>query len=208
MSAMETGVSPSSQQDDFEALQQTLKGDASAFDGLFQKYVSRVYNHSLKMLRNEAEAEENVQEVFLTVIRKGESFRGDCAFSTWLYRLTANAAISRLRKNDRVETEEFMEEFLPKYQPDGHHLTPVVDWAENPEKRFLGQEFQEQLQEALDLLSPLDKSIVLMSDYEGLKYKEIAEALEMSLASVKSRLHRARLFLRGKMAVFNGHSPH
>jgi RNA polymerase sigma-70 factor (ECF subfamily) len=205
---MDSSGSQSLPQDDFEALQRALRGDASAFDGLFQKYVSRVYNHSLKMLRNEAEAEENVQEVFLTVIRKGESFRGESAFSTWLYRLTANTAISRLRKNDRVETEEFMEEFMPKYQPDGHHLTPVLDWAENPEKRFLGQEFQEQLQEALDMLSPLDKTIVLMSDYEGLKYKEIAEAIELSLASVKSRLHRARLFLRGKIDVFNGHPPH
>ena len=109
----------------------------------------------------------------------------------------------RSKKNKEVEYEEF----LPKFQEDGHHLDrPVVDWSNALDENYAKQETQALLEEALSQLKPVDKSAVVLSDLEGLSDKEIAAALHLTVSAVKTRLHRARLFLRGKLAVSLGHS--
>lgn len=191
-----------------EVLVTRLKeGDHAAFELLFGRFAPQVFRQAMRMLANSAEAEEVMQEVFLLVYTKCHSFRGDAAFSTWLYRLTANAAITRLRQHQR-HPEIDLEEYMPQFGDDGHHkVRPLVDWSQQLEKRLADAEMRQMIEEALGMLTPIDKAVVVLSDLEGLSNQEIAEILELTVSAVKSRLHRARLFLRGKLAVYFGHSP-
>jgi RNA polymerase sigma-70 factor (ECF subfamily) len=190
-----------------ELIRRVKAGDHKAFEDLFARYVSRVYGQAIKLMRNPEEAQEVVQEVFLTVYTKIGTFRGKAAFSTWLYRLTANAAITRLRKRKR-RNETPLDDYLPKFGEGGHHLArPLADWSHELERRLSEVELQGAIQEALDELPPLDKAVVVLSDMEDLPNREIAKILELTVPAVKARLHRARLFLRGKLALHLGHSP-
>jgi len=145
--------------------------------------------------------------VFWTAYKKIKTFRGNAQLSTWLYRLTVNAALGKLRR-DKRNKETAYEEYLPKFQEDGHHLVrPVVDWSDNLDEKYAKRELQELLKEALDELKPVDKAVVVLSDLEGLSDREIAGTLNLTVSAVKTRLHRARLFLRGNLAVHFGYSP-
>ena len=184
--------------------------DQRAFETLYRRYCSRVYRHAVAMVGLAAEAEEVVQEVFLALYEKARTFRGEAALSTWLYRLTVNAALTRLRRRKRSREVSY-EDYLPKYEPDGHHLGgegSVVDWSADIEKNFARTDLQHILKEALDHLRPMDKAVVMLSDLEGVPNREIANTLGLTVPAVKIRLHRARLFLRGKLAVSLGHSPY
>jgi RNA polymerase sigma-70 factor, ECF subfamily len=188
-------------------IQRLKVGDHEAFEALFQRYVNTIYRQASRLLGHEAEAEEVVQEVFLTVYEKVHTFREQSAFSTWLYRITVNAALSKLRRRKRSE-EVCLDECLPRFRDDGHHLVrPVVDWSNELEERLASEEVQRLIQEAIEQLPPTDKAVVVLSDLDGLSDREIGAALGVSVGAVKSRLHRARLFLRGKLAVKLGYSP-
>jgi len=183
--------------------------DAQALEALYRRYCSRVYRQAIALVGNEAEAEEVVQEVFLTLYEKAKTFRGEAAFSTWLYRLATNAALTRLRRRKRTKEVSY-EDYLPKYEPDGHHLGgagSVVDWSQDTEKLLASKELHGILRQALDQLRPVDKAVVMLSDLEGVPNREIGQALGLSVPAVKIRLHRARLLLRGRLAVTLGHSP-
>lgn len=176
-------------------------GNAEAFTALFQRYSARVARQAMNLLGNEAETEEVVQEVFLTLYEKANTFRGAAALSTWLYRLTANAALSRLRRRKR-RPEVSMDDYLPQFRADGHHLVrPVVDWSQDVERWYATAELRQVLQQAIEALQPLDKAVLVLSDVEELSNRDIGEMLGLSVLAVKARLHRARLFLRGKLAV-------
>jgi len=190
-----------------ELVQRLQAGDAETFDALFRQYFQKIFRQATHLLGNAAEAEEVVQEVFLAVYEKAHTFRGEAAFTTWLYRLTTNAAFSRLRRRKRSH-EVAIEDYLPQFQPDGHHLVrPVVDWSANLEESLADAQLQQLLRQAIELLQPLDKAVLVLSDFEDLSNKEIGEALGLTVLAVKARLHRARLFLRGQLAVAFGHSP-
>lgn len=162
----------------------------------------------MHLLHHEAEAEEVIQEVFLTVYEKAHTFRGEAAFTTWLYRLTANAALSRLRRRQR-RPEVSIADDLPRFAADGHHaVRPVVDWSQDLERQSANRQVCQLLQAAIETLQALDKAVLVFSDLDGLSNQEIADMLGLSVSAVKSRLHRARLFLRGKLAtVFTPSAP-
>jgi RNA polymerase sigma-70 factor (ECF subfamily) len=182
-------------------------GDHDAFDVLFQRYFGTVYRQAVRLTGNREEAEEVVQEVFLTVYGKIRTFRGASTFSTWLYRVTANAALSRLRRRKKGD-ELPLDDYLPSFREDGHHrVRPVIDWSNELEDRLASTERQRLIQQALDQLSPVDKAVVVLSDLEGLSDREIASTLGLSVSAVKARLHRSRLFLRGKLTATLGYSP-
>lgn len=181
-------------------------GDQQALEAIFNRYSGKLYNTALRILGNTADAEEAIQDVFWTAYRKAKSFQGNAQFSTWLYRLTVNAALGKIRRSKKTKEIEY-DEYLPKFQKDGHHrVRPVVDWSESLDEKYAKQEIQGLLATALEQLKPLDKGVIVLSDLEGLPDKEIAAATGLSVSAVKTRLHRARLFLRGKMAVHLGHS--
>jgi RNA polymerase sigma-70 factor (ECF subfamily) len=180
--------------------------DQEAFEAIFNLYSPKLYNVARRILGEVADAEEVIQDVFWTVYRKAETFRGTARFSTWLYRLTVNAALGRLRRRKTRDVD--YDEFLPKFKEDGHHaVRPVVDWSDSLEEKYAKHELQRLLENALQQLKPIDRSVVVLSDVEGLSDREIAAALSLTVPAVKTRIHRARLFLRGKLAVQLGHSP-
>jgi RNA polymerase sigma-70 factor (ECF subfamily) len=194
-------------QEDRWLIDRVKAGDHDAFEVLFERYFPTVSRHAVRLTGNREEAEEVVQEVFLTVYEKAHTFRGTAAFSTWLYRVTANAALGRLRRRKRGQ-ELSLDGFLPSFRDDGHHLVrPVVDWSNELEARVAGEERQRLIQQALDTLAPVDKAVVILSDLEGFSDREIASTLRLSVSAVKARLHRSRLALRGKLAVTLGYSP-
>jgi RNA polymerase sigma-70 factor (ECF subfamily) len=196
-----------SEADDLLLIERVKGGDHDAFEVLFQRHFSTVSRQAIRLASNREEAEEVVQEVFLTVYEKAHTFRGASAFSTWLYRVTANAALTRLRRRKRGE-EQSLDDFLPSFREDGHHLVrPVVDWSNELEEHVASEERHRLIQQALDQLAPMDKAVVVSSDLEGLSDREIAAALGLSVSAVKARLHRSRLFLRGKLAAALGYSP-
>jgi len=202
MSEERSHSDPLSEATDRALMQRLQAGDRTAFDALFRQYVSKVFRQASHFLGNPAEAEEVVQEVFVTVYEKASTFRGEAAFTTWLYRLTANAALSRLRRRKRSR-EVAMEDYLPKFQPDGHHLVvrPIVDWSADVETRLAEAQMQQFLRQAIELLPPVDRAVLVLSDFEDLSNKDIGETLGLTVSAVKSRLHRARLFLRGQLAA-------
>jgi RNA polymerase sigma-70 factor (ECF subfamily) len=181
--------------------------DHEAFEALFLSYLSTVYRQAIRLLGNQAEAEEVVQELFLTVYEKAQMFRGHSAFSTWLYRITMNAALTKLRQRRRTQAVS-LDDFLPRYGEDGHHLQrPAVDWSKDLEERLADEEINRLLLQALDQLPSTDRTVVVLSDREGHSDREIGAVLGLSVSAVKARLHRSRLFLRGRLAVALGYSP-
>jgi len=190
-----------------EVIERLKSGDQGALETIFNLYSVKLYNIALRILGEPADTEEIIQDVFWTVYRKAKSFQGNSQFSTWLYRLTVNAALGKIRRRKNNKEVDY-EEYLPKFQTDGHHsVRPVVDWSDNLDEQYSKHELQEVLGKALNELKTLDKSVVVLSDLEGLSDKEIAVSLGLSVSAVKTRLHRARLFLRGKLAVHLGYSP-
>jgi len=181
-------------------------GNQSALEEAFNLYSAKLYNIAQRILGEAADAEEVIQDVFWTVYRKAKSFQGNSQFSTWLYRLTVNTALGKIRRSKKNQEVEY-DEFLPKFQKDGHHLIrPVIDWSDTLDEKYAAQEIHILLGKALDQLKPLDKSVIVLSDLEGLSDKEIAVTVGLTVSAVKTRLHRARLFLRGKLAVQLGYS--
>jgi RNA polymerase sigma-70 factor (ECF subfamily) len=182
-------------------------GDQEALEKVFNLYSSKLYNVALRILGGDApDSEEVIQDVFLTAFRKAHMFQGNSQFSTWLYRLTVNAALGRIRRSKKAK-EVAYEEFLPKFQDDGHHqVRPVVDWSDTLDERYAKNETRTLIARALEQLKPVDKTVIVLSDLEGLSDKEIAGATGLTVSAVKTRLHRARLFLRGKLSVQLGYS--
>ena len=190
-----------------DLVQRLQAGDAEAFDTVFRQYFPKVYRQAFHLVGTAAEAEEVAQEVFLTVYEKIHTFRGASALTTWLYRLTTNAALSRLRRRTRRK-EIALDDYLPQFREDGHHLVrPVVDWSADLEQNLADAQMQHLVRQAIELLPPLDKAVLVLSDFEDLPNRDIGEALGLTVLAVKARLHRARLFLRGQLAVALGHSP-
>ncbi|HEX9272632.1 MAG TPA: sigma-70 family RNA polymerase sigma factor, partial [Candidatus Binatia bacterium] len=166
-----------SAKDDSALIERLKAGDQDALEALFNLYSPKLYNVAHRILGDVADTQEVIQDVFWTAYRKAKTFRGNSQFSTWLYRLTINASLGRIRRSKKNKEVEY-EEFLPKFQEDGHHLVrPVVDWSNALDENYAKQELQQLLKEALDQLKPFDKSVVVLSDLEGLSDKEIAATL-------------------------------
>jgi RNA polymerase sigma-70 factor (ECF subfamily) len=192
--------------DESELVERLKTGDEQALEAIFTIHSTKLYGVAQRILSDSADAEEVIQDVFWTAFRKARTFQGNSQFSTWLYRLTINAALGKIRRSRKTKEVEY-EEFLPKFQEDGHHQTrPVIDWSDTLEANYSQQEIQALLAAALNLLKPLDRSVIVLSDMEGVSDKEIAAVVGLTVSAVKTRLHRARLFLRGKLAAQVGDS--
>src|ERR687898_693144 len=196
-----------SDKDDPALIERLQAGDHDALESIVDLYSPKLYNIAQRILGESADTEEVIQDVFWTVFRKAKTFQGNSRFSTWLYRLTVNEALGKIRRRKNQKREIEYQEYLPKFGDDGHHRErPVVDWSDSLDRSYAKQELQRVVKAALDGLKPLDRSVVVLSDLEGLSDKEIAKSLQLTVSAVKTRLHRARLFLRGKLAIYLGHS--
>jgi RNA polymerase sigma-70 factor (ECF subfamily) len=195
---------------DLLLLERLRVGDGNALEALMGQYAERVYRLAHGITRNQADAEEVVQDVFLTICRKGESFEGRSTLRSWIYRVTTNAALNK-RRGKRQEVETSLEEHLPKFLADGHRAGDrsyvLVDWSQNPERDLLSGETREALQRAIDRLPEHYRAILIMRDVGELSNEEVAEAVGASVPSVKSRLHRARMALREQVTRHLGPRP-
>ena len=178
---------PHSVRIDTHLMQAAQAGDDVAFETLFQRYQAKVYRQAWSLLGDDADAEEVTQEVFLTLHRKALTFRGASAFSTWLYRVTANAALSRLRWRRRQTVS--LEQVATTYGASRLHA-PAAEYD------AIRAESRAYLRQALEALRPLDQAIVVLSDLEGLTNRETGHVLGLSLSAVKARRYRAHQALK------------
>jgi len=176
---------------DAELIERWQAGDESAFETLIRRHERRVFGLVLRMLGDREEAADVAQETFLSLHRHGRRFRREARFSTFVYRVAANAALNRRRTLGRKRARE---QALARQQQAGFELpTPHRD----PEDATSGGEIQKRVQQALLELPPSLRMAVVLYDIEGQSYSEIAEALRIPEGTVKSRIHRARSALRG-----------
>jgi RNA polymerase sigma-70 factor (ECF subfamily) len=172
--------------------------DERAFVELVNDHRDRVFNITYRMLGNRAEAEDVAQEVFITVFKQIENFRGDSKFSTWLYRVTVNHCKNRIkylaRRHDRDRDE--LDE-TSQAQNGAVNGAPVR--SKNPDKALESLQMEKLLQEAIASLDDEQRAVVILRDVEDLSIEEICEITGLPDGTVKSRLHRARLVLRKKM---------
>jgi RNA polymerase sigma-70 factor, ECF subfamily len=177
-------------------------GEVAALEALMGRYTDRVYRLARGVTRNPADAEEVVQDVFLRLFRKIDGFDGRSALGTWIYRITVNTALSK-RRGKAKEVEVPLEPDLPTFKPDGHREGEraflVADWSPTPEAALLSGEAREVLTRALDELPDSYRTVLVLRDVEELSSEATAEVLGESVASVKSRLHRARMALRERL---------
>jgi RNA polymerase sigma-70 factor (ECF subfamily) len=187
---------------DPELLARLRVGDPAAIERLMQLYSDRVYRLAVGITRNQADAEEVVQDVFLSIFRKHESFEGRAALSSWIYRITANAALNK-RRGKRHEVETSLDADLPTFKADGHRegerAWVLADWSPTPEAALLSGESRRVLAEAIDELPAHYRAVLVLRDVEELSNEEVAEVMGETVASVKSRLHRARMALRERL---------
>jgi RNA polymerase sigma-70 factor, ECF subfamily len=178
------------------------RGDEAASELLLETYGDRVYRLAIRITGNEQDAEEVAQDALWTAARKIETFKGESAFGSWVYRITANTAYQKLRGRRSRRNEVLWDDVQPAFDDHRRHSEPVVDWSGKAEEPALQTELRTVLTAAINELPADYRTVFLMHDVEGLSNPEIAETLHLSLPAVKSRVHRSRLFLRERLSRY------
>ena len=176
-------------------------GEMGSFEQLANLYQEKIYSLSFNLTRNATDSQDVTQEVLLTLFRKGHTFQGKSAFSSWVYRITLNASYMKLRSRKR-EPNVSIDDLLPSFNKGGFQQEKIQDWSENTESLLFDNETREIIQKAVDLLPDKEKVVFILRDVEGLSTEKVGNILELTIPAVKSRLHRARLFLRKKLANY------
>jgi RNA polymerase sigma-70 factor, ECF subfamily len=197
-----TGMNPAGTNpaEDERALLAALQaGDRAAFAQLVERYSAQVYRTALKILGDEQDAEDVLQETFLKAMRALPGFEGRSRLSTWLYRIAANEALMLVRKRK----PEALSVDLEREDEDGQsEPVEIVDWCCLPEGDLLSAESRQALDQAAKKLSPALRAVFVLRDIEGLSVRDTAEALDISEVAVKTRLLRARLKLREELSAY------
>jgi len=169
------------------------------FRDIVERYSDSAYHIALRMLHNSADAEDAVQEAFISAYRAFSNFKGQSKVTTWLYRIVVNACLMKIRK----------EKSRAKYLTEtGYDDAVVHDWRNDPEKAVMNAELRDVLQRGLGRLCPELRTVIVLRDVQGLSCHEAAEALDITVASFKSRLHRARVLLRKYLEGYLARSIH
>ncbi len=176
-----------------EIIAKAKEGDRGALSALVKLYENTVYNFSFKICRDKEKAENTMQETFISMIKSLPNFDGNSKLSTWLYRIVLNHCLMEARKNKRyeyvdVETEDSL--FDDKY---------LADWSTLPVTSMENSELREHLDQAINKLSPEYRIVFMLRDVEQYSSEETANMTGLTVAAVKSRLHRARAFLRNEL---------
>ena len=188
---------------DRQLVERLREGDATAVPELQTTYGSRIYQLALRYMKNREDAEEVTQDVLLRVFRKIDAFRGDAALSSWIYRITFNAAMSRLRTLRHRRPLEVPPETVSRTDLGNPGATrEVADWSDLAADRLLRSEMRTRLVSALSGLADIYRAAVLLRDVQGLSTEEASSVLGVKPQTLKSRLHRGRLILREQLADF------
>jgi len=178
------------------------RGDAGAAELLLDTYGDRVYRLAIRITGNGQDAEEVAQDALWTAARKIGTFKGESAFGSWVYRITANTAYQKLRARRGRRNEVLWDDLQPAFDEHRQHVEPVADWSGKVDEPALQTELRTVLTTAINDLPTDYRTAFLMHDVEGLSNPEIAETLHLSLPAVKSRVHRSRLFLRERLSRY------
>ena len=196
MSAMS---SPIEIDDEAAIVAQARLGDAKAFTDLLRRYEGKIFRLAQHITQNREDAEDVLQEAFLKAYEHLDQFQGQSKFYTWIVRIAVNQALMKLRKrksdrsvslDDTIDTGE------------DNIVREIATWDENPEQKYSREELNSILTSAVDGLTPIYRAVFVLRDIDGLSTEEAAEALELSVPAVKSRLLRARLQLREKLTRY------
>jgi RNA polymerase sigma-70 factor, ECF subfamily len=197
MSAMSS--SPIEIDDEAAIVAQARLGDAKAFSELLRRYEGKIFRLALHITQNREDAEDVLQEAFLKAYEHLDQFQGQSRFYTWIVRIAVNQALMKLRKrkSDRSvsldDTIDTGEDTVAR---------EIAAWDENPEQRYSREEINEILGSAIDGLAPIYRAVFVLRDVDGLSTEEAADALDLSVPAIKSRLLRARLQLRDKLTRY------
>jgi RNA polymerase sigma-70 factor (ECF subfamily) len=186
--------------DEAELLDGLRAGDSTAYRQLVESNSAHVYNLALKLLGDEQEAEDVLQETFLSAFKAIDRFEGRSQLSTWLYRIAYNASLMRLRKRDKMTTFSLDEPLSASAEE--HLSRPLVDWSMMPDDQLLSAEAQQEMDRAIAELPETLRSAFVLRDIQGLSGQETAEVLGITVQAVKNRLHRARLRLRERLSDY------
>ena len=175
---------------DTRTIHKAQEGDAAAFESIYRLHSRHIYSLCLRMIRNQAEAEDLTQDVFLRVFRKIQTFRGESAFSTWLHRLAINVVLMHLRKK-RLPAAQLEETTRTKEES-----VAAGSDAGRPDVLLAGMIDRVNLKRAVEQLPPAHKIVFVLHDVQGYGHQEIAEIMNTSVGASKGQLHRARRRLR------------
>jgi RNA polymerase sigma-70 factor, ECF subfamily len=170
-------------------------GDLTAFERIIREQGPVLLAVARRLLGNDDEAREAVQDAFVSAFRSCSRFEGASRISTWLHRIVVNSCLMRLR-TQRRRVEVSIDEWLPTFLPDGHHETAFVDWSNAAHSQIEQQETCALVRRCIDRLPDSYRTVLLMHDIEGVPVDEVAAALDISSNAVHIRLHRARQALR------------
>ena len=185
-----SGTAPSPPDTESALLAGLRRQDESACEELVRAYSGRLLSVARRMLRNDEDARDAVQEGFLSAFRAIQRFNGDCRLSTWLHRIVVNAALMKIRTRTR-RPEESIEDMLPRFLEDGHHAEPTSDWG-SASTLLEQRETRERVRAGIDRLPESYRTVLLLRDIEELDTAETAQLLGLTPNTVKIRLHRAR----------------
>jgi RNA polymerase sigma-70 factor, ECF subfamily len=183
-------------------------GDERAVKELGERYGSRIYQLAFRQMKNREDAEEVTQDVLLKVSKKINAFRGDSALSSWIYRITFNTAMSRLRTSRLARAAAQERDRMEAAQADGSEESRLprhpADWSRMPDEELLRGQLRTAVQSAIQELPEIYRAPVLLRDIQGLSTEEASSRLRLKDQTLKSRLHRGRVMLRRRLRVFGG----
>ena len=181
--------------DEADLVRALQAGDDAAFETLVRRYIGRQYAVAKRFFHNDDDAKDTAQEAFLSASRAINRFEGNARLSTWLHRITVNAALMKIRARRR-KPEESIDDLLPRFLEDGHQADPGPAWKEPTEELMQRQETHALVRACIEKVPENYRSVMLLRDIEARDTAETAELLRLSPNAVKIRLHRARQALR------------
>ena len=192
-----------------QLLKAALNGEAEAFDALVRPHLGLFFRVIVRILGNEGESQDALQDALLAMYKELASFSGNSRFSTWGYRVCANQALMHRRKRIR-RREDAIEDLMPRFADDGHHIEDgSLEWSQEADAldNAARNELKARIQSGLERLSDDQRAVFVLRDMEGWDTDEIAQRLGITRDLVRQRLHRARLALRALLSDFMGGLP-
>jgi RNA polymerase sigma-70 factor, ECF subfamily len=191
--------------DDLDLVHASKNGDVASFEQLVKRYDRKLLRIAQSVTHNREDSQDAVQEAFLKAYQNLAAFREDCKFSTWIFRITVNQSLMKLRKQRATKEASLDDDFRGESD-----MLPieVADWAPNPEQLYWASELRDILIKCLEELSPISRTVFVLRDIEGLTIDQTAEVLSVSETAVKARLWRARLQLREGLTKYFSRQTH
>jgi len=174
------------------ALVQALRtGEEWAYEAMIREYGGRLLAVARRFVRSDEDARDVLQSAYLSAFRSMSEFEGNAQLGTWLHRIVVNTALMRLRSKRR-KPEEFIDDLLPSFQADGHHVEQFSDWSTRADQLIEREETRKIVRGCVDQLPDHYRAVLLLRDIEERSTQEVAELLDLTPTAVKVRLHRAR----------------